>query len=208
MKRTLPVIISVVLAFTASPAVLGESASARPLENIHYRVAENLVEENRAVHFFSFGCHHCYRFDPIMEAWSEENDITIKRIPVSFGKKQWDHYAKLFFALQILTGADDFTGRLFQEIHANRNKSLSVEDLQSVLNLSDVQQDRLIRLYRSAEVERALQNAKQLAKKYAITGVPAMVVEGRYVTDAALARGIHGLIGVVDYLASSDPADI
>lgn len=207
MINKLPMALSVLMVLGSTTMLNAMAGTDGPMADIHYRVAESKSNIEPAIHFFSFGCHHCYRFEPLMESWSDKKEIAIQRIPVTFGKKQWEHYAKLYFSLQILTGNDEFTGELFTEIHENRNKSLSFDDLQSVLNLSAEEKEQLSGLYASADVDLRMEQARNLAKDYGITGVPAMVVKGQYVSDAAMARGIHGLIGVVDYLFGVEPQE-
>jgi thiol:disulfide interchange protein DsbA len=47
-------------------------------------------------------------------------------------------------------------------------------------------------------------NARQMTRRYAITGVPAIVVNGKYRTGVSMARGNQNLIKVMNYLVDKE----
>ena len=51
-----------------------------------------------------------------------------------------------------------------------------------------------------------MQQAKDLAKKYEITGVPSMVVNGKYRFDLGTAGGPEGVLDVADQLIAKERA--
>ncbi|MNR56896.1 Thiol:disulfide interchange protein DsbA precursor [compost metagenome] len=51
-----------------------------------------------------------------------------------------------------------------------------------------------------------MKQAKDLAQKYGITGVPSMVVNGKYRFDLGTAKGPQGVLNVADYLIAKERA--
>ncbi|MNG42186.1 Thiol:disulfide interchange protein DsbA precursor [compost metagenome] len=51
-----------------------------------------------------------------------------------------------------------------------------------------------------------MQKAKELSKKYEITGVPSMVVNGKYRFDLGTAQGPAGVLNVADQLIAKERA--
>jgi thiol:disulfide interchange protein DsbA len=47
-------------------------------------------------------------------------------------------------------------------------------------------------------------NAKQMTRRYALTGVPTIIVNGKYSTSPGLARSNKGVIKVINYLVEKE----
>jgi thiol:disulfide interchange protein DsbA len=58
--------------------------------------------------------------------------------------------------------------------------------------------------YDSFAVETALQRAEQLTKRYQVTGVPYIVVNGKYTTDVGMAGGQNQLVALINDLAAQE----
>ncbi len=169
-----------------------------PRAGVHYKALENVQHSDRNIQFFSLGCHHCYRFEKHLDSWDRKESV--QRVPLHFDKKQWVHYAKLYFALKDMNFSDDVIPTLFDEIHRNRDRDLSLKKVAMLFDMNEKQTQELKNTYRSDRIEKQVDAADILARQYRITGVPAMVIQGKYVTDAAMTRGIHGLMRVSEYL--------
>ncbi len=187
------VIASVLCAALSSAAV----SANEPRAGVHYRAIET-AQSDQNIQFFSLGCRHCYRFESGLENWAHKE--TLERLPLHFDKKQWIHYAKVYFALRDINFSDDIIPVLFDEIHRNHNRELSLEKVATLFDMNAKQTQELKSSYKSDQVKKQVDAAASLAKQYRVTGVPAMVIQGKYVTDAAMTRGIHGLMRVSDYL--------
>ena len=61
-------------------------------------------------------------------------------------------------------------------------------------------------LYVMKPDENSVNQAKELAKKYEITGVPSMVVNGKYRFDLGTAGGPEGVLNVADQLIAKERA--
>lgn len=187
------VIASVLCAALSSAAV----SANEPRAGVHYRAIET-AQSDQNIQFFSLGCRHCYRFEDALANWDHKESV--ERVPLHFDKKQWIHYAKVYFALKDGNFTDDIIPVLFNEIHRNHDRELSLQTVAKLFDMSDKQAQNLKTAYRSDRIQKQVDEAASLAQQYRVTGVPAMVIQGKYVTDAAMTRGIHGLMRVSDYL--------
>ncbi len=49
-----------------------------------------------------------------------------------------------------------------------------------------------------------MRRAADLTRRYGISGVPSMVVNGKYVTDGPMGNGHEGMLKIVDYLIAKE----
>jgi thiol:disulfide interchange protein DsbA len=80
----------------------------------------------------------------------------------------------------------------------------SEEAIQSVFARLGVSAEDFSATWNSFEVAQKLRVAQDLARRYAITGVPAIVVNGKYRTGAAEAGGYPALIDVINELVERE----
>ena len=58
--------------------------------------------------------------------------------------------------------------------------------------------------YHDMNVETAMQRADQLVQRYRVSGVPTFVVNGKYITDVAMAGGPEKLLALISDLAAQE----
>ena len=63
-----------------------------------------------------------------------------------------------------------------------------------------IDRQKFVATYNSEEVTRRLAQSRDMVKTYDVRGVPAVVVDGKYLTSARLAGGTRQLAQVVDLL--------
>ena len=56
----------------------------------------------------------------------------------------------------------------------------------------------------NGQIDYLLRRAEELARRYKVTGVPYMVINGKYTADVATARGQNELIALVNDLAARE----
>ena len=99
---------------------------------------------------------------------------------------------------------------MYREIHVNQNPLVATDAART----EQLQKDFLLahgvsaadfdRTYHSFSVESNLQRAGQLALRYRITGVPSIVVNGRYTTDVSSAGSESQLLTLITDLATAE----
>ena len=165
-----------------------------------------------AVEVFWYGCGHCYHLDPFIESWRQKGQpayVMFQRVPVMWGDVHKAH-ARLFYTVESLGKLEQLHSLIFREIHQNGNflaaqDPVETERLQrAFLKANGVSDAEFDRTYHSFSVESKLQRADQLTHRYKVTGVPMMVVNGKYTTDVAAAGGESQLLNLVNDLATSE----
>lgn len=164
------------------------------------------------VEVFWYGCGHCFHLDPTLENWKTKGKPAygeFVRVPVMWNDVTKAH-ARLFYTLEALGKLEQLHTLTFREIHVNGNMladqdAKKTEALQrAFLKKNGVSDADFDRTYRSFSVENKLARAEQLTRRYRVTGVPLVVVNGKYTTDVGMAGGEPQLLQLVNDLAASE----
>ena len=131
--------------------------------------------------FFSYGCPHCHDFAEPFERWSKkQKDLTVRRVPVTFGRPQWVVLGRLFYTIQLMK-LPALDAAAFAAIH--QQGRMLYEDqavLQWAASQPGVDANKFKEVYFSQEVTNAMKKADAMAASYQIDAVPTIVVGGRY----------------------------
>ncbi|MCW2268831.1 Thiol:disulfide interchange protein DsbA precursor [compost metagenome] len=159
------------------------------------------------VELFWYGCPHCYSFEPVVNPWAEKlpADVNFKRIPAMFGGP-WDAHGQMFLTLEAMGVEHDVHAAVFDAIQNQRKQLTKPEDMADFLATQGVDKEKFLATFNSFAIKGQVQKAKELAKKYEITGVPSMVVNGKYRFDLGTAQGPQGVLNVADQLIAKERA--
>ena len=97
-----------------------------------------------------------------------------------------------------------FHQMVFDEFHSRGNRLSSPESIQRLFARAGVSEDDFNRTWNSFEVNQALRVAADLARRYGITSVPAIVVNGKYRTNVGNAGGYNELNELIDELTDRE----
>jgi thiol:disulfide interchange protein DsbA len=161
------------------------------------------------IEFFWYGCGHCYKLEPFVEAWAKKlpSDVTFRRVP-AVPNQGWGQLALVYYTLEAMGKLDTMHRKVFDAYHAdgvilsNRN----VRDEWLAKQGIDVKQFTAVE--RSFAVQSKLSRAQQLTGSYRVEGVPTVVVNGKYVTSATHAGGAERVMEVVDGLIAMSRKDM
>jgi thiol:disulfide interchange protein DsbA len=194
-----------------TPAAAGVSSSRWVLGKNYNQLVpaqptDSPADKVEVVEVFWYGCGHCYHLDPYLENWRKKGRpafVDFRRVPVMWNDINRQH-ARLFYVLQALGKLDQLHTAVFREIHANGNMLADQdpakgEALQmAFLKSRGIAAADLKRVYRSFPVESNLQRAEVLTRRYQVTGVPMVVVSGKYTADVSSAGGEQQLLDLVN----------
>jgi thiol:disulfide interchange protein DsbA len=164
------------------------------------------------IEFFWYGCPHCAVLEPYIENWLKDKPpyIEFVRIPVMFGEVHRAH-ARLFYTLQALGKVDELNGKVFDQIHQQRDPLYAPDDdkgtLQDQLHFAKangISEADFMTAYNSFGVQANLQKADDLMRRDRIEGVPSIVIAGKYESDVGMAGGQANLIQLTNDLAASE----
>ena len=153
------------------------------------------------IEFFSYGCPHCYSFEPMLDQWIKRlpADVAFRRIPATFNAP-FEGYARLFYALEAHGLAETLHKRVFAAIHVQRQRLDKDADIAVFVSANGGDGAKVAETLKSFGVATKLRQAKQAAEAYKIDGVPTLGVHGRWFTSGSLTGGNDKALLVADYL--------
>jgi len=161
------------------------------------------------VEMFWYGCPHCYAFEPTINPWAEKlpADVHFVRIPAMFGGP-WDAHGQLFLTLQSMGVENKVHSAVFNAIQKEHKKLTTPDDMAEFVATQGVDKDKFLATFNSFAIKGQIVAAKELAKKYEITGVPTLIVNGKYRFDLGSAGGPEQTLQVADQLIAKERAAV
>lgn len=208
MIRTLRA--AVFLAMTFAVAFVAPVSAETWVEGTHYQKLETPVptdsnEKIEVAEVFWYGCPHCYRFKPFVEAWEKTlaDDVKFVMLPAALGRS-WEPHARAYYALEAMGSLSKVHDALFDAL-AGEHRSLNTpEAIADFVAGYGVDADKFIKNYNSFGVNARMQQAQSKIRGARITGVPAMLVNGKYKVSASMAGSFEATLKVVNYLISEE----
>ena len=153
------------------------------------------------VEFFSYGCPHCFAFEPVLERWAKTlaPDVYFHQLPVGFSLV-YQMQQKLFFALEDLGLREALHMKIFTAIHQQRRSLDTEAEMVAFLGTLGVDGAKFSAAFRSFNVNTRAARARQMSEAYKLDGVPTVGIQGRFVTSAALTGSHERATAVTDYL--------
>ena len=157
------------------------------------------------VELFWYGCPHCYDLEPYLEEWltSKPDDVEFVRMP-GIASQRWELLAKAYYTAELLGVLDKTHTALFEVIHEEKRKITDEAGLQDFFVTHGVSAEEFKSTFNSFAVNVKVNTARQMSRRYAITGVPTLVVNGKYRTSLGMARGSKNAIKIVNYLIEQE----
>ncbi|MFI3157353.1 MAG: thiol:disulfide interchange protein DsbA/DsbL [Methylococcaceae bacterium] len=159
------------------------------------------------IEFFWYGCPHCYSFEPILEKWVQSlpKNVEFIRQPAVFSDL-WGKHAKAYFTAEALGVVDKIHADFFDAIQ-NKKQNLETEDqLAKFFVAHGVNATEFHNTYNSFLVDAKMRQATATAARYGVTGVPAIIVNGKYKTNGPLAGSQEKMIEVINHLIQQESA--
>ena len=138
-------------------------------------------DQHEVVELFWYGCSYCYKLEPTAREWlkHKSENVVFTRIAVAFGA-DWDPGARAYYAAEALGVLNKVHQPLFDAIHREKRKLNTEDELATFFAQQGVDQETFRRAYRSFQTETQLRRSNQLAQRYGIHSVPAVIVNGQY----------------------------
>jgi protein dithiol oxidoreductase (disulfide-forming) len=170
-------------------------------------VAQPISTDNAAkievMEIFWYGCIHCYDMEKPLSAWVKKlpADVYFKRMP-GLPNASWAPMAKAFYAMESLGVAEKLHTPLFDAVH--KSKSLNPTDEKAVIawvtQQSKMDKDKVEGAFKSFTINTNLNRAAQVFRASGATGVPSLVIDGKYITSSTMNGGNQQALKVADYI--------
>lgn len=195
--------------FTLSSLLFVETESFAEtfVEGQHYKVLNTpgAVDDPSKIEvreFFWYGCGHCYKFEAYLNPWKKglADDVNVVLTP-GLAAPHWKLLGSGYYAAKNL-GIDKQSHKaLFDAIHKDKRSMVTADQLASFYSAYGVTEDAFKDQLNSFSVKTSTRKAEQLFRQYGLTGVPAVVVNGKY---QAVAKNFQEMIQVIDFLVEKE----
>ncbi|NYS61143.1 thiol:disulfide interchange protein DsbA/DsbL [Vreelandella salicampi] len=187
---------------------LSAVASAQELvEGEHYERLETPVETQvdddkiEITEAFWFGCPHCYRLQPEVTEWYEtlEDDVRVVHQPATMGG-DWNTHATAFYAAKSLGIEDALHADFFHAIHEEGRSLTDTDELAEFFANYGVSEDEAREALTSFSVRSDVSSANSRMRDMQLMGVPALMVDGRYLVTPSSAGSLANMPQIADAL--------
>ncbi len=159
------------------------------------------------IEFFWYGCPHCYSFEPLLEKWLKTlpKNVEFIRQPAVFSDL-WGKHAKAYFTAEALGVVDKTHADFFDAIQNKKQNLETEEQLAKFFVAHGVNETEFHDTYNSFLVDAKMRQATTTAGRYGVTGVPAVIINGKYKTNGPLAGSHEKMLDVINQLIKQESA--
>jgi len=150
---------------------------------------------------FSYVCPHCYHLEPYLNKWEKQlpKDVEFRRLPGIF-RDSWIPFAKMFYTFEAMGLTDKLHDKFFSAIHEQNARFDDNNALFDWVEKQGVNRKSFANTFSSFAIQSKAMRAQQQTKAYGITGVPAIIVDGKYRAYVPTTGGQAALLATVDQL--------
>ncbi|MFA0224441.1 thiol:disulfide interchange protein DsbA/DsbL [Vibrio splendidus] len=163
-------------------------------EGEHYKVLDLEASKKPMVtEFFSFYCPHCNSFEPIIQQLKQQlpKDAKLQKNHVSFmGGNMGLPMSKAYATMIALKVEDKMVPVMFNRIHTMNKPPRDEAELRQIFLDEGVDANKFDAAYNGFAVDSMVRRFDKAFKDSGLSGVPAVVVNNRYLIDA---QGINSL---------------
>jgi thiol:disulfide interchange protein DsbA len=186
-------------------AVLSVPAFATVTVGTDYRVIDPPQHTDSSgkievIEFFSYGCPHCYEFNPMISAWVAKlpKDVVFKRVATGLGRTAWTNLAKTYYALEATGNLTRLDAPLFHAIHEEHKPLFDEAAISGWMGQHGVDTVKFNTAFESFGVNTKLNQAEEMIENYKVDGVPSLAVDGKYlILGSSFEQMLSNLDGVI-----------
>lgn len=196
LKTVFVVLLFISCQLRAEPAGYEKITPPQPTQN---------PDKVEVIEFFWYGCPHCYAFEPVLSEWlkNKPENVEFIRQPAIFSDL-WGDHAKAYFTAEALGIVDKVHADIFDAIQNKRQALRTEDELAKFFVAHGVDETEFRNAYNSFLVDAKLRQAKAMAPRYGVTGVPTIIINGKYKTNATLAGSQSGIITIMNQLIAQE----
>jgi len=192
------------LAITLSLIGLTAKADLHPGKEYELLSPPQAVETGKKIEvleIFSYACSHCFDLEVDINKWAKQlpKDVEFRRLPAIF-RADWTPLAKVFYTLEAMGLTERLHGEFFNAIHVRHIRFNDDNAIFDWVEKQGIPRKSFIDIYSSFSTQSKALRAKQLTQAYGISGVPAVIVDGKYRTSVSNTGSHAGLLSALDQL--------
>ena len=122
-------------------------------------------------------------------------------------RNSWTLHARAYFTFEALGIVDSVHADFFDEIHVRRNRVQNLDQLMAFAAKHGIDNKAFKDAYDSFAVDSKLRHSALVSTRYGATGVPAVVVDGKYRASVSSAGGQQQLLELINFLVEKSTAE-
>ncbi|MDL5027932.1 thiol:disulfide interchange protein DsbA/DsbL [Vibrio sp. TMPB1044] len=196
MKKLFAFFSLIMLSLSAHAAKFNESE--------HYKVLDLEASKKPMVtEFFSFYCPHCNSFEPIIQQLKQQlpKDAKLQKNHVSFmGGNMGLPMSKAYATMIALKVEDKMVPVMFNRIHTMNKPPRDEAELRQIFLDEGVDAKKFDAAYNGFAVDSMVRRFDKAFKDSGLSGVPAVVVNNRYLVEAQGISSLDEYFELVNFL--------
>ncbi len=141
------------------------------------------------VAYFSYTCPHCRNLEALIDDWRDTlpADVSFERVHVAYSTDN-RLLAKANLALARHGAADANRERMFRAIHDRSRRFATAKELADYVDGYGIDRETFLRTVASPRIARQVATDEQQFLSLGLLGVPAVVIDDKYVIDMSAGR--------------------
>jgi thiol:disulfide interchange protein DsbA len=198
----------ILAALTSALALMSSTLlGAQYEEGVHYQVLDPQAplstsgEGIEVSEYFSYGCGHCFQFDPVLNAWlnKQPEDVNFDRTPAVWND-YYGNLAQTYYTLKAMDVLESLHVAVFEAIHIQRKNLSKPGVMADFLEEAGVDPEAFAKVFNSFGVRMSLQQADARGRAYRASGVPTLIVNGKYRIETRGAGSVQEMLKVAEFL--------
>ena len=180
------------------------------VEGRHYQILDNpTVTRNpskvEVVEVFWLGCNHCYSLESYIQPWKRNlpNDVDFWKSHITWNAQAETH-ARLFYSAKALGIEEKAIPAAFTAIWREGRNLLGNSEVEYFFKGFGIEKERYLSVSNSFGVNNAVKQANNRMRQWTVTGVPTIIVNGKYKVSGTREIGTSKLLDVVDFLIEKE----
>jgi len=177
---------------------------------VHYELVDNPTtvrdpSKIEVTEVFWFGCNHCYALEPYIARWKKDvpADVAFIKSPATWNEMLKTH-ANIYYTAKALGIEQQFVPAAFNTIQNEGRMLTGNTELEYYFRGFDIDRNKYKAVSTSFGVRNAVEQADKKMKQWKVTGVPSLIVNGKYKVSASRAVRTDQLFDVVDFLVEKE----
>ena len=157
------------------------------------------------VEVFWFGCNHCFALESYILPWKKTlpKDVDYWKSHATWNPTLKIH-ARLFYSAKALGIEDKIVPGAFTAIQREGRFLTGNSELEYFFKGFGVEKEKYLSVSNSFGVNNAVKQADNRMRQWTITGVPTLIVNGKYKISGTREVGTDRLLDVVDFLIEKE----
>ncbi|MFP4080673.1 MAG: thiol:disulfide interchange protein DsbA/DsbL [Ectothiorhodospira sp.] len=190
------------LGLIAAPGAFAALVEGQDWRRVRRPLTADPEDPIQVLEFFSYGCPHCGQLNRVLPPWLDQlpEDVTFRRVPITFGRPEWGHLARLYYALDATGHLEALDEAVFKAIHEQGRALSSAQAVKDWVAEQEVDTGDFEAVFEAASTRARVARGDRLQSRLGVNSVPTLVVDGRYQVLGKRATRYQDLLEITDEL--------